>query len=159
MGSVHNISINNVTAYGAGEWGSSITGQPGFPVENISLSNIQLFIKGGVKSGDYSETVKEDAKGYPQPTTWRTLPASGLYIRHVKGISIHNVTFGVDNADERVPVLADDVSDLQISGTRLSGPYRTGTFVRGINLSTFEVEKPVGWKGGKWVEVRGNGAL
>ncbi len=159
MGCVRNISISNVVAYGAGEWGSSITGQPGFPVENISLNNIQLFIKGGVNAGDYNKTVKEDAKGYPQPTTWKTLPASGLYIRHAKGISMNHVMFGVDNPDGRVPVLADDVSDLQISGTRLSGPYRSGTFVRGINLKTFDVEKPVGWKGSKWVKVTGNGAL
>lgn len=155
MGKIHNISINNVVAYGAGEWGSSITGQPGFPVKNISLSNIQLFIRGGVKAGGYNKTVTEDERGYPQPTTWETLPASGFYMRHVDGISIHNVVFGVETPDVRVPIVTDDVANLQISGVRLSGPFKSIPLVEGKNLQVYEVEKPLGWKGKNngWIEI------
>jgi len=158
MGKIQNISIDNVVAYGAGEWGSSITGQPGFPVKNISLSNIQLFTNGGVKAGDYNEIVKEDAKGYPQPTAWKVLPASGLYIRHADGISIHNVVFGVENPDVRVPVMANDVTNLQIAGIRLSGPFKSIPLIKGKSLSVYEVEKPLGWKGQSngWIEIIGN---
>ncbi|MCX6222656.1 MAG: glycoside hydrolase family 28 protein [Bacteroidia bacterium] len=121
VGKVNNISINNVVAYGAGSWGSSITGIPGYPVKNISLNNIQLFMNGGIKQGGFNKIVKEDERGYPQPSVWDNLPVSGLYIRHAEGISIHNIVFGVEKPDERVPVMADDVSGLQISGSRLSG--------------------------------------
>ena len=154
MGKVRNISISNVVAYGAGEWGSSITGQPGFPLQNISLSNIQLFTKGGVKSGTFDENVKEDPQGYPQPTTWKTLPASGFYIRHAEGVSINNVTFGVEAEDERAPIVADDVSELQITDVRLSGPYKTATFVHGKNLKNYNIEKPLGWNGRKWISIK-----
>lgn len=154
MGIVRNISVSNVVAYGAGAWGSSITGQPGHPVKNISLSNIQLFTKGGVQAGDFTTTVKEDAKGYPQPTVWKTLPASGLYIRHAEGVSIHNMVFGVEDPDERVPVVADDVSGLQVSGVRLAGPFSSKVFVEGKNLSMLDVEQPLGWKGKPWVRVK-----
>ncbi len=154
MGKIQNISISNVVAYGAGEWGSSITGQPGFPVQNISLSNIQLFTKGGVKSGTFDENVKEDPQGYPQPTTWETLPASGFFIRHAKGINISNVTFGVNKEDNRAPVFVDDVSGLQISNIRLSENHKATEFICGKNLTNFDIEKPLGWKGRKWIKTK-----
>ncbi len=147
IGKVRNISISNVVAYGAGDWGSSITGQPGYPVKNISLSNIQLFSRGGVQAGDFNTAVKEDAKGYPQPTVWKRLPASGFYIRHAEGISIRNVVFGVEDPDIRVPVVADDVSGLQVSGVRLAGPFNSKVFVEGKDMTMYEVDKPLGWKG------------
>lgn len=147
VGKVSNISISNVVAYGAGSWGSSITGIPGYTVKNISLNNIKLFISGGVKQGEYSETPEEDETGYPQPTVWGNLPASGLYIRHAEGISINNMVFGVEKQDERVPVIAEDVSGLQISGCRLSGHVTSVPFVKGRSLKGFNIEKPLGWEG------------
>lgn len=49
IGEVKNITINNVVAYNSGTWGSSITGLEGHSIENVSLNNIQLFAKGGLK--------------------------------------------------------------------------------------------------------------
>ena len=55
VGKVHNINLSNIVAYGAGSWGSSLTGIPGNPVRNISLNNVQLFTSGGVTQGDFSD--------------------------------------------------------------------------------------------------------
>jgi hypothetical protein len=155
VGKINNISINNVVAYGAGSWGSSITGIPGYTVKNISLSNVQLFTNGGLKQGDFNDSVAEDERGYPQPTVWGNLPASGLYIRHAEGISVHNVVFGIEKPDERVPVIADDVSGLQISVSRLSGFVNFVPFVKGRSLKEFNIEKPQGWHGkdNKFIEI------
>jgi hypothetical protein len=147
VGKVDHISVSNVVAYGAGSWGSSVTGIPGYPVRNISLSHIQLFTSGGIKKGDYHEDVEEAERKYPQPTVWGNLPASGLYIRHAEGVSVHNLVLGVKEPDERVPVMADDVSDLQISGTRLSGNFTAIPFVKGKDLKQYEIEKPTGRTG------------
>src|SRR6185312_9255456 len=81
VGEMRNIVISNVVASNSGNYSSSITGIPGHYIENVSLSNIQFFNKGGITKKDYSdniEKVKEDMKGYPQPTTWKELPSSGL---------------------------------------------------------------------------------
>ncbi len=147
VGKVQNISISNVVAYGAGSWGSSITGLPGFPVKNILLNNIQLFTKGGVSEGDFNEVVAEDAKGYPQPTIWKNLPAYGLYLRHIEGISINGLMLGVKNSDSRVSIVAEDVSNLQIKGCQLVGYTNSKPFVIGKLLKNFDIEKPLGWKG------------
>ncbi len=78
VGTMKNIVISNVTAYGTGNYCSSITAIPGHYVENVSLANIQFFNRGGLQPGGYLpgfEAVKEDEKGYPQPTVWKELPS------------------------------------------------------------------------------------
>jgi hypothetical protein len=140
-----------VVAYDAGSWGSSITGIPGFPVENISLNNIRLFTAGGVKNDDFNATVKEDEKGYPQPTTWKNLPAYGLYIRHAKGISVTGLMLGTTAPDVRIPIVTDDVNNIQIKDCQLSGKNPDRPFVTGKSVKLFDIDKPLGWSGKKLI--------
>ncbi len=147
MGTIRNISINNVVAYGAGAWGSSITGIPDHPVQNISLSNIQLLTAGGVKKDMFKEQVSEDLHGYPQPIRWGNLPAFGLFLRHVRGISLDGVVMGTEEYDVRCPIWVDDVQHISIKQTRLLGMFDSGLFVRGFSLTDYEIEPPLGWKG------------
>jgi len=147
VGKVSNISISNVNAYDAGSWGSSITGIPGHKVENIMLSNIQLFTKGGIDYDDFNNIVGEKIKDYPQPDQWKNLPSYGLYIRHAKGVSINNLVLGHENDDVRVPIIADDVENLMIKGVRLNNPITDLPFVKGHLLKNYDIEKPLGWEG------------
>ena len=147
VGIVQNISISNVVAHGAGSWGSSITGIPGYPVKNISLNNIQLFTSGGVAEGDFNKIVSEDEKGYPQPSVWENLPSSGLFIRHAKNISVTNLMLGTTEPDVRVPIIVEDVSVLQIKGTQIINSNDSKPFVVGKSLRQYDIEKPLGWKG------------
>lgn len=147
VGKVQNISIDNVVAYGAGSWGSSITGLPGYPVKNISLSNIQLFTSGGITEGDFNTVVTEDAKGYPQPSVWENLPSYGLFIRHAKGVSVNNLMLGTTEPDVRVPIIVEDVVNLQIGNTQLTNPISSKLFVIGKSLKNYDIEKPLGWEG------------
>jgi len=149
VGIVKNISINNVVARGAGSWGSSITGLPGYPVENISLSNIQLFTSGGVKENDFKKVITEDEKGYPQPSVWENLPSSGFFIRHAEGITISNLVLGTKNLDKRVPVILEDVKSIQINATRLNYSIDNKPFVVAKDLNEYNIEKPLGWIGQK----------
>jgi hypothetical protein len=147
VGKVRNISLNNIVAYDAGSWGVSITGIPDHPVENISLNNIQIFTKGGVKKGEYNEIVSEDEKGYPQPTVWKNLPAFGFFIRHAKGVSITNYVLGLKQPDDRVPVMVEDVSGLRIESGRLNNPIDTKPFAVVKKSEDFIIKKPLGWSG------------
>jgi hypothetical protein len=147
VGKVRNISINNVVAYDAGSWGVSITGLSGNPVQNISLSNIQLFTKGGVKKGEFNDTVSEDEKGYPQPTVWKNLPAFGFFIRHAEGVSITNFTIGLQAPDVRVPIIAEDVTGLRLEGCRLDNAIDSKPFVIAKGIEDYLIKKPLGWSG------------
>lgn len=149
MGQMRNIAISNVTAYGTGNYASSITAIPGHYVENVSISNVQFFNKGGLQAGGYIadvKDVKEDEKGYPQPTVWKELPSSGLFIRHAKNIQINGLMLGAEAADPRTPVIAVDVEDLQISNVAKIKNNTAGTFFYGKNVRNVSVEAPLGWK-------------
>lgn len=130
---MRNISISNITAYNVGNFGSSITGVPESKIENISISNISVINKGGLKKGSYrsvndkvdrhdaggklffnqywksADEVVEDAEGYPQPTVWGNLPSYGLFIRHVKELTVNNLRFSSEKSDPRKPVILVDV--------------------------------------------------
>ncbi|KAA9038776.1 polygalacturonase [Ginsengibacter hankyongi] len=122
-GQMRNIQINNVTAYTTGNYSSSITGVKGAIIENISLDNIRITNAGNIKPGEYRpdySKVKEDEKGYPQPTVWGNLPSYGFFIRHVKGISLSNVTLSSVAPDLRFPIIAVDVENLLINHISLN---------------------------------------
>ena len=117
VGSVSNISIDNITAYGSGNFACSVTGIPGHKIENVKLSNFNIVQQGGLKQGDYLATledVDEDVKGYPQPTIWGNLPVSGLFIRHVDGITVDNFSIDANAYDPRPIFMAHDVKGISI---------------------------------------------
>jgi len=120
FGTMKNVHISNIIATSAGNYTSSITGVPGSSIENVTLDNIFFTNKGDVKD-DYikdAKSVSEDEKGYPEPTVWKNLPASGLFVRHVKNISLSNIVFDSVTADVRPAVIGVDVDNISISGVK-----------------------------------------
>lgn len=154
VGIMRNISISNIVAYNTGNFSSSITGIPGYYVENVSLNNIQLHNIGGVKEGDYLASfkdVKEDEKGYPQPTVWGNLPSSGLFLRHVKNLQISNITIGSDSIDSRTPIMGEDLNGISIRQSQIVGESKSAFFFEGNDVLNCEIEKPLGWKSNIWI--------
>ncbi|MCX5769081.1 MAG: glycosyl hydrolase family 28 protein [Candidatus Hydrogenedentes bacterium] len=89
-GSLRNVLISNVVAVDA-RAPSSITGIPGAYPEGISLSNVRLTYSTGLPAMDPNTPVPELEKEYPDADMFETLPAYGLYCRHVKDLSLANV--------------------------------------------------------------------
>ena len=148
VGIMRNIVISNVVAYHTGNYCSSITGIPGHYVENLSLSNVQFYNVGGLKEGQYNpdiKKVKEDEKGYPQPTVWKELPCSGLFIRHAKNIQIRGLMLNSEQLDSRIPVIAMDVDGLQIQSVSKINNSGADVFFKGINVKDVDIDKPLGW--------------
>ncbi|WP_346319292.1 glycosyl hydrolase family 28 protein [Chitinophaga sp. YIM B06452] len=149
VGTMKNIVISNMTAYGTGNYSSSITAIPGHYVENISLSNIQFFNRGGLQPGSYLrniEAVKEDEKGYPQPTAWKELPSSGLFIRHAKNVQVNGLMLGSSAADPRTPLVAEDVEGLQVAQVAKLTNCTADVFFKGKNVRLAKIETPLGWE-------------
>jgi polygalacturonase len=149
VGVMRNIVISNVVAYNTGNYGSSITGIPGHYVENLSISNVQFLSRGGLKQGEFIgdvSKVKEDEKGYPQPTVWKELPSSGLFIRHAKNIQMHGLMLHAQQLDPRVPVIGVDVDGLQIKAVSRVGNSGADVFFKGWQVKEVDVERPLGWQ-------------
>jgi polygalacturonase len=108
-----NILISNIIADGIDHNGGiEIFGMPGQPVENVRLENIMLHFKGGGTAAEAARTPGELGTAYPEPGA--TMPAYGVYARHVKGLELANITVSFDNEDLRPAIAADDVDGLEI---------------------------------------------
>ncbi len=98
---------------------ASITGIPGHLVKNIRLENITVSYPGrGTKGmayiGSYRyNAVPEQIDAYPEFHMFGELPAWGLFVRHVDGLSLDNVVMTVREPDYRPAMVAsDDVHNL-----------------------------------------------
>jgi polygalacturonase len=105
-GLARNITLSKIVATG-GTLASSITGLAGHPIENVSLSDIQVTMVGGDRAS--SIAVPEAPADYPHAPMFGPLPASALYVRHVDGLALRNIQFGTERPDLRPPVILDDV--------------------------------------------------
>jgi len=114
MGSMKNIIISNVQATGVNNVGGSITGLPGHLVQNITLQNISIKYKGAGTTEQALRDVPEKPESYPEYGMFGTLPAYGLFCRHVKNLKVHNVQMEFENDDLRPALIFDDVKDLDI---------------------------------------------
>ena len=99
----------------------SVTGVPGYFVENITFSGIRITFPGGGDHDDAHRIVPELRDHYPEYHMFGTLPAYGMYLRHAKGITLENVTFDVASPDLRPALVCDDVEDLELANFRAAG--------------------------------------
>ena len=110
-----NILISNVIVDGVDRMsGIQIWGLPEQPLEGIRLENIRLTSKGGGTAKDAVINPKELGTGYPDPSKIGTLPAYGVYARHVKGLELANVNVNFLTDDLRPAASFVDVRDLEI---------------------------------------------
>lgn len=115
-GVFRNVTISDVSARGAGALGCSITGIPGHPVQDITLSNIRFYYRGGGAAPAAGLDVPEQEATYPGAGRFGPRPAYGLYLRHVEGIRLDNLVFRLEAPDPRPALVADDVQQLSVDG-------------------------------------------
>lgn len=123
-GYARHISVSNITSYDSGNWACSVTGIPGYRIEDVQLTDFNIHQKGGVQVGDFIPTVQEvdeQIKGYPQPTCWKNLPAAGLFLRHLDGVVVKNFQLHTQEQDVRPMYVYDDVDGLVIDGLVRNG--------------------------------------
>ncbi len=112
---MRNILISNVIADGVGKMsGIQIMGLPEQPVEGVRLENIRLTSNGGGTAEDAAINPKELGAGYPEPRRIGTLPAYGIYARHVNGLELANITVNFITNDLRSAASFSDIHGLEI---------------------------------------------
>jgi hypothetical protein len=110
VGQCRRIIIQNVVAWNVdARHGVLISGLPGHDIEDLQLSNIRIYFKGGVSKDSSARVVPEYEKEYPEPGRWRTLPSYGFFVRHVKNLKMHDVQTFFATPEGRPPFVLDDV--------------------------------------------------
>ena len=120
-GTVRGIMIENVHATGA-ILTSSVTGLPGFPVEDVTLSGIRIDSEEAGHEDWVSRTIPEVAPAYPEARMFGRLPASGFYCRHVNGLRMKDVVLGAAATEARPAIVCENVTSLDINGLKVSKP-------------------------------------
>ena len=111
---ISNVIANDVDSLA----GIIVTGMPGQTLRNISLSNIRLQYRGGGKAELAKKEYREQGTNYPEPKFAKETPAFGLYVRHVDGIEVDNVSFTTIKPDYRPAIMLDDVKNERITNIK-----------------------------------------
>ncbi len=115
IGTARRIKISSVVASGVSSpQGIIIDGVAGHPVQDLSLSDILIRFNGQVKTAPTSYAVPNFAKAYPEPSVYGTLPAYGLFARHVQGLTLDHVELQLSSPDARPALLLDHVADAEL---------------------------------------------
>jgi polygalacturonase len=120
IASFSGVMIRGVIAEASSPFGCLIAGLSGHLVEDVILEDIQLTTPGGGTPLPADQPVPERPAAYPEATMFGPLPASGVYCRHVRGLSLNRITLQTAAPDARPMLFADDADDLTVSN--LSGP-------------------------------------
>jgi len=156
-GDIRNVVISNVTATdcrGNGRNGvvtTAISGLPNYPLHNITLENIKITMPGG---GTAADAAIENPK-YPtdySPRSLGTRPAAGLFVRHVRGLTLRNVTLSYDAPDKRAPFAALDVDGLVLDHFD-SGKTDAPNRLRLDNIKNLEIRSSEGLPDGKTAKI------
>ena len=115
---------------------SSITGIPGYKVENVVLKNIKIVYPGrGNKSYAYAPVsrlndIPELETAYPEFSMFGELPAWGFYVRHVNGLTMENIQLKIKHADYRPAMVFDDVQNLNLVDYSISGDAKSKLIIK-----------------------------
>jgi len=111
IGALRRVSISNVVAYNADtKYGSIISGIPDHDIENVKLSNIRVWCRGGGTKEQAATQPAEKEKSYPEPAMFGDTAAYGFYIRHVRDIELSDVDLKLMSDDLRPAIVLDGVN-------------------------------------------------
>jgi hypothetical protein len=103
---------------------SSIVGMPGSRITGVRLENITIRMPGGA-SPQYAyraaNRVPERKAVYPEFSMFGELPAWGVYLRHVRGVSIRNMKLVLNERDYRPAIVVDDAGSVSFGSVVVKG--------------------------------------
>ena len=113
-----NIEISDVVCTNCdARYALLIVGQPGNPIENVTLKNINIQYRGGITLNDVKTQNGANPfffgrnGGYPEPSAHGIQPAWGLSMQHARNVTFKNVNMTLMNPDEREKIFLDDVEN------------------------------------------------
>jgi polygalacturonase len=109
VGTMKRVLISNVTSYNSVQRGSILSGIPGYPIEDVKLSNIYVEQVGGGTADDARIQVPELVDGYPDPGRFGQIPSTGFFLRHMKNLEMSHVEIACAAPDARPAFYLNDV--------------------------------------------------
>jgi len=115
VGALRRVNINNVIVYNVEpKYASLISGIPGHDIEDLRLSNIRVYYKGGGTKEQAALEPPEKENDYPEPTMFGEIPAYGFFIRHVRGLEMSDVAVTYLKDDARPAFIISDAKAVDL---------------------------------------------
>jgi hypothetical protein len=125
-------------------------------IENISFSDVQLTYGGGGTAEEAAREIPQVAGEYFE---MGTPPAHGLYARNVRGLSLKDVRFDVQEPDARPAIVMDQVSDAELGGVSAHGNLEAKAVIRMTETRDVLITSPrVLTPAASFVTVEGSGS-
>ncbi|HTG91385.1 MAG TPA: glycoside hydrolase family 28 protein [Pyrinomonadaceae bacterium] len=141
VGELRRVNISNIIAYNADpRYASIISGIPDHHVEDIKLSNIRIFYRGGGKKELADLQPPERETNYPEPSMFGDIPVYGFFIRHAKNVALSNVEISYLSDEFRPPFWLEDVNGATFSEVTTQRAASVPTFVL-RNVSNFTTQE------------------
>jgi hypothetical protein len=146
IGACRRIILSNIVVYNADyRQGVLISGLPGHEIDDLQMSNIRLYFKGGGTAEMAAREVPEFEKDYPEPYRMGKIPAYGFFIRHVKNLKMHDVEVSYMSPEQRPAFILDDVSGSDLHDIIAQRPSGAAAIVL-KNVKDFTIGRSKGIK-------------
>jgi len=99
---------------------SSITGLAGLEVRDLTLSHLHIENEIRGRPEWVGRAVPEKESAYPEARMFGMLPASGLYVRHARELSLNDIVFTAPSGERRPAMIFDDVIGARLSQVQSS---------------------------------------
>jgi hypothetical protein len=126
VGSIKNVTFRNISAKASPDaqlkppTGILITGIPDFPIQNLTFQNVDIHLAGGGKTEHTRVIVPEAESEYPEIRTFGpTIPASGLWARHIDGLKIDGLKVDLETDDMRPVFTVQDGKNISITNSKI----------------------------------------
>jgi len=111
ISTVRRVAISHVTASDVDpRYPILICGIAGHPVEDVTLSDIQVLYRGGGTREQAAAEAPEHDNSYPEPSMFGVLPAYGLFVRQAVNFAADHLRVGFAQDDQRPAILLADVA-------------------------------------------------
>ncbi len=130
VGQLRRVSISDVVCKAPrNTMPAIICGIPGHPVEDVMLRNIRIEQQGGGTPAMAAIVPPEEIHYYPEPVTFGCLPAQGLFLRHVRNVTIRDVSVESRLRDARPFVWLGEADGVDAVGLKLARPAHAPAFL------------------------------
>jgi polygalacturonase len=110
VGTMKRVLVSNLECYNASQKTCSVlSGTPGYPIEDVKLSNIYVETVGGGTAEDAKIEPQELESKYPDPQMFGPMPASGFFMRHMRNVEMSHVEIANSTPDARPAFYLTDV--------------------------------------------------
>jgi polygalacturonase len=127
---LHRVIISNIMAYDVtGDQGAIISGIPDHDIEDLTLSNIHIYFRGGGTKAQAANQVPDLIKTYPEPDRFGITPSYGFFIRNVKDLKMSDISVHFLKEDLRPAFILDHVEGADFQHIKAQKVQGISTFV------------------------------